>query len=207
MKFKYQTKILFLNPHLVMCWKIILNIKLSKVIITNNSSFKVIPPPKFRKYIYIYIYVCAQLLQLCSTVYDPLPGSSNHGILQTRTLEPFSRDIYIYVYMYMCVYIYIYIYMINFVSWIQYWTIWYKWDYFLEIGDANSKEYAYQYRKPKRCGLIPGSGWAPGIGNGKPTPIFLPGKFHRQKNLAGSVHRVAKSRTQLGDWAQQSCFS
>ena len=115
--------------------------------------------------------------------------------------------IYICIYVYVCIYIYIYIYMINFVSWIQYWTIWYKWDYFLEIGDANSKEYAYQYRKPKRCGLIPGSGWAPGIGNGKPTPIFLPGKFHRQKNLAGSVHRVAKSRTQLGDWAQQSCFS
>ena len=32
----------------------------------------------------------------------------------------------------------------------------------------------------------------------QPAPVFLPGKFHGQKNLAGyTVYGVAKSRTQL----------
>ena len=34
-------------------------------------------------------------------------------------------------------------------------------------------------------GSIPGSGKFPGVGNGKPTPVFLPGKFHGQKSLVG----------------------
>ena len=33
--------------------------------------------------------------------------------------------------------------------------------------------------------LIPGSGRSPGGGHGKPTPVFLPGKSHGPKNLAG----------------------
>jgi len=33
--------------------------------------------------------------------------------------------------------------------------------------------------------LIPGSGRSPGGGHGKPTPVFLPGKSHGQKSLAG----------------------
>ena len=37
--------------------------------------------------------------------------------------------------------------------------------------------------------LIPGSGRSPGVGNGKPTPVFLPGGSHGQ--------RVAQSWTQL----------
>ena len=32
---------------------------------------------------------------------------------------------------------------------------------------------------------IPGSGRSPGEGNGQSTPIFLPGKSHRQRSLAG----------------------
>ena len=32
-------------------------------------------------------------------------------------------------------------------------------------------------------GSIPGSGISPGVGNG--TPVFLPGKFHGQRRLAG----------------------
>ena len=35
------------------------------------------------------------------------------------------------------------------------------------------------------AGLIPGSERSPGGGNGKPTPVFLPGKFHGQRNPAG----------------------
>ena len=35
-------------------------------------------------------------------------------------------------------------------------------------------------------GLIPGLGRSPEVGNGKPTPVFLPGKFHGQRSLVGS---------------------
>ena len=34
-------------------------------------------------------------------------------------------------------------------------------------------------------GSIPGSGRSPGEGNGKPTPVFLPGKSHGQRRLVG----------------------
>ena len=34
-------------------------------------------------------------------------------------------------------------------------------------------------------GSIPGSGKSPGGGNGKPTPVFLPGRPHGQRSLAG----------------------
>ena len=33
--------------------------------------------------------------------------------------------------------------------------------------------------------LIPGSRRSPGEGDGKPTPVFLPGKFHGHRNLTG----------------------
>ena len=34
-------------------------------------------------------------------------------------------------------------------------------------------------------GSVPGLGRSPGKGNGNPTPVFLPGKFHGQSSLAG----------------------
>ena len=34
-----------------------------------------------------------------------------------------------------------------------------------------------------------------------PTPVFLPGKSHGQRSLAGTVHGVAKSRSWLSDLA------
>ena len=34
------------------------------------------------------------------------------------------------------------------------------------------------------AGSIPGSGKSPGVGSGNP-PVFLPGKFHEQRKLAG----------------------
>ena len=35
-------------------------------------------------------------------------------------------------------------------------------------------------------GLIPGLGRCPGVGNDTPPPpVFLPGKFHRQRSLGG----------------------
>ena len=34
-------------------------------------------------------------------------------------------------------------------------------------------------------GLIPGSGRSPGGGHDSPLPLFLPGKSHEQRSLAG----------------------
>ena len=42
---------------------------------------------------------------------------------------------------------------------------------------------------------IPGLQRSPGEGNGLPTPVFLPGEFHGQRNLQAIVHGVAKSWT------------
>ena len=33
----------------------------------------------------------------------------------------------------------------------------------------------------------------------QPIPVFLPGKSHRQRSLAGTVHGVAKSQTRLSN--------
>ena len=33
----------------------------------------------------------------------------------------------------------------------------------------------------------------------QPALVFLPGKFHGQRNLVGTVHGVTKSQTQLSD--------
>ena len=33
--------------------------------------------------------------------------------------------------------------------------------------------------------LIPGSEGSPRVGNGQPTPVFLPGKSHGQRSLVG----------------------
>ena len=46
-------------------------------------------------------------------------------------------------------------------------------------------------------GSIPGSGRSPRVGNGSSTPMFLPGKFHRQRNLVCYRLWVAKNGTQL----------
>ena len=35
------------------------------------------------------------------------------------------------------------------------------------------------------AGSVPGLGKPPGGGHGKPTPVFLPGKFHGQRSLVG----------------------
>ena len=36
-------------------------------------------------------------------------------------------------------------------------------------------------------GSIPGLGRSSGGGNGNPTPVFLPGKFHGRRSLAGYI--------------------
>ena len=47
---------------------------------------------------------------------------------------------------------------------------------------SDSKESACNVGDP---GSIPGSGRSPGEGDGNPTPVFLPGKFHEQGSLVG----------------------
>ena len=47
-------------------------------------------------------------------------------------------------------------------------------------------------------GSIPGSGRSSGEGNGLPTPVFLPGKFHGQRNLVGYS---AWGRKEWYNWA------
>ena len=50
-------------------------------------------------------------------------------------------------------------------------------------GGANGKKPACQCRRHKRCGFDPWVGktsWA-----WQPTPVFLPGEYHGQRNLAG----------------------
>ena len=41
-------------------------------------------------------------------------------------------------------------------------------------------------------GSIPGSGKFPWRRKWQATPVFLPGKSHRQRNLAGTIHGLAK---------------
>ena len=48
-------------------------------------------------------------------------------------------------------------------------------------------------------GSIPGSGRSPGEGNGKLTPVFLPGESYGQRSLAGCSPWGLKSRTRLSN--------
>ena len=50
------------------------------------------------------------------------------------------------------------------------------------LGGSESKTSACNMGHP---GLNPGSGRSPGEGNGKPTPVPLPGKPHGQRSLVG----------------------
>ena len=44
----------------------------------------------------------------------------------------------------------------------------------------------------RRCGFDPCTGRIPWRRKWQPTPVFLPGKSHRQKSLAGTVHGAEK---------------
>ena len=52
-----------------------------------------------------------------------------------------------------------------------------------------------------RPGFDPWLGKIPWRRAWQPTPVFLPGESHGQRNLAGVVHGVSKSRTRLSDQA------
>ena len=52
-------------------------------------------------------------------------------------------------------------------------------------GGRSGKEPACQCKRCREETLISGSGRSPAAGDGYPTPVFLPGEFHRQRSLAG----------------------
>ena len=68
------------------------------------------------------------------------------------------------------------------------------------LGGARGKEPVCQCR---RCKICIGPGFNPWVRKTpwrrawQPTPVFLPGESHGQKNLQGTVYRVQKSQTQL----------
>ena len=43
--------------------------------------------------------------------------------------------------------------------------------------------------------LIPRSGRSPGVGKLQPTPVFLPGKSHGERRLAGYSPWIAESQS------------
>ena len=53
-------------------------------------------------------------------------------------------------------------------------------------GGSVNKEFTCSAGKPRDLGSIPGWGRSSGVGNGQPTPVFLPGRFHGQRILADS---------------------
>ena len=56
-----------------------------------------------------------------------------------------------------------------------------------------------------REGLIPGVRQVPWMRKSQPAPVFFPGKFHRQRSLAGAtVHEAAENQTQLSTHAHTS---
>ena len=52
-------------------------------------------------------------------------------------------------------------------------------------GGSSGKEFACQCRNHRRCKFDPWVRKIPGRKKWQPTPVFLPGKSHRQRSLAG----------------------
>ena len=54
-------------------------------------------------------------------------------------------------------------------------------------------------------GSISGLGRSPGEGNGKPSPVFLPGKFHGERSLVGYSPWGCKE-SDMTEYRMHSCF-
>ena len=66
----------------------------------------------------------------------------------------------------------------------------------------SGKEYAFQGRRHRRYRFNPWVRKIPWSKKWQPTPVFLPGKFYKQRSLACYVvHGVAKSQIGLSYWA------
>ena len=68
----------------------------------------------------------------------------------------------------------------------------------------SSKESACNAGGAWDAGSIPGLGKSPGGGHGN-TPVFLPGEFQEQRNLATTVHWVPKNWKQLKRLSIHAC--
>ena len=66
-------------------------------------------------------------------------------------------------------------------------------------GSTSGEESACQCRGPKRFRFGPWFGKIPCSRKWQPTPVFLPGKFHEQKSLAG--YSILGSQRVGHDWA------
>ena len=58
-----------------------------------------------------------------------------------------------------------------------------------------------QCRRCRRPGFNPWVGNIPWRRKWQPSPVFIPGKFHRPRSLVGYSRGVAESRTWLSEWA------
>ena len=72
-------------------------------------------------------------------------------------------------------------------------------------GGTSGKEPTCQCRRFKRREFDPWVGKLPWRREWQPTPVFLPGESHGQKSLWATVHRVAKSQTQLKRLSTHAC--
>ena len=81
-------------------------------------------------------------------------------------------------------------------------------------GGASGNESTSQCRRHRRCRFYPWVGEIPWSRKCQPTPVFLLGKFHRQRSLVDYVHGATKEldttdqlstfeRRRRQDWAEQ----
>ena len=66
---------------------------------------------------------------------------------------------------------------------------------------TSGKESTCKCRRCKRLGFNPWLGKIPWSRKWQPTPVFLPGKCHGQKNVAGYSSWGHRAGTRLSDWA------
>ena len=57
---------------------------------------------------------------------------------------------------------------------------------------CSGKESAWQCRRHRRHGFDPWVGKIPWKRKWQPTPVFLPGRYHRQRSRAAAVHGIAE---------------
>ena len=104
--------------------------------------------------------------------------SGQFRMLKDKNCSFFSITVYrVYIYVYVYIYIYIYIYIYT----IYIYTLYGLSQWF------SSKESTCNAGDTGDTGLVPGLGRSPGEGDplAQPTQVFLPGKSHGQRSLAG----------------------
>ena len=72
-------------------------------------------------------------------------------------------------------------------------------------GSSGGKESVCNAEAAEDTGMIPGLGRSPGGGNGNPVQSSCLKNPMDRGAWRATVHGVAKSQTQLSDWAQQQC--